>query len=262
LAGTDSGDVAPGGGVRFRARLKGWGPCVETSWEGTHPDRRLRVDGYRTELGEVLMSIQQVLAVEECGEAGSLSRQWERAEVPDAQRSVVVRTLRFAGGRLAPLVPDLRLIDMPTGAGSPRALSRAIELDLSAAGGRLDQLQISLFVLSVLPATHIRAVAGDEAADDILRSIVELVPIILRRSDRVYRWGTDEIAVLLPGTGANGAETVRERLEPALARVLADRNLPDVRLVIRQMGQAEIAEAAGEDVLASVRTSGAMAAAG
>jgi GGDEF domain-containing protein len=220
------------------------------------------VGGYGTELGEVLMSIQQVLAAEECGEAGSFARQWERAEIPDAHRSVVVRSLRFAGGRLAPLVPDLRLIDFPTGAGSARALSREIELDVSAAGGHLDQMKISLFVLSVLPGTHIRAVAGDEAADNILRAVVELVPVILRRSDRVYRWGTDELAVLLPGTVTGGAEAVRERLEPALARVLADRNLPDVRLVIRPMSLAEIAEATGESVPGSVHPIGTMVAAG
>lgn len=58
---------------------------------------------------------------------------------------------------------------------------------------------------------------GHPAGDDVLRAVAESVRLGLRSIDRAFRYGGEEILVLLPETDAAGAAIVAERIRQAIA---------------------------------------------
>jgi diguanylate cyclase (GGDEF)-like protein/PAS domain S-box-containing protein len=60
---------------------------------------------------------------------------------------------------------------------------------------------------------------GHPAGDRLLRAVAEVLQAGLREDDRVYRYGGDEFAVLLPGVGRGEAQAVADRLAMAVSRL-------------------------------------------
>ncbi|HXG40670.1 MAG TPA: GAF domain-containing protein, partial [Candidatus Limnocylindrales bacterium] len=60
---------------------------------------------------------------------------------------------------------------------------------------------------------------GHQAGDRLLREIAEAIVRVGRESDRVFRYGGDEFAILLPGTDRRGAAEVAERVAAAIGGV-------------------------------------------
>jgi diguanylate cyclase (GGDEF)-like protein len=65
--------------------------------------------------------------------------------------------------------------------------------------------------------------AGHAEGDRALQGVAQALREGLRTSDRSFRWGGDEFAVLLPSTDHPGALTLRDRVEARLAEVSGDR---------------------------------------
>jgi len=63
---------------------------------------------------------------------------------------------------------------------------------------------------------------GHQAGDDALRIITEHIRCKIRKGDRLYRYGGEELLLLLPETGPVGAGTSARRI----AHELAERNIP------------------------------------
>jgi GGDEF domain-containing protein len=122
------------------------------------------------------------------------------------------------------------LFDPSTGAPTMDALLQEIERHGSRVSG-------SLVALDVTPIGDIRAQHGDATADAILRAIVEAVPFALRAEDQVYRTGTDELTLCVPGAGLSDAAVMGLRLQMAVKDVLVRRELPSVILSIRPYQQ-------------------------
>jgi diguanylate cyclase (GGDEF)-like protein len=61
---------------------------------------------------------------------------------------------------------------------------------------------------------------GHQAGDRLLRQVAESIVQASRDSDAVFRYGGDEFAVLLPGTGASSVATIAERMRAAVAAVV------------------------------------------
>lgn len=66
---------------------------------------------------------------------------------------------------------------------------------------------------------------GHLAGDSVLSSVAQTTTLSLRPSDMVVRYGGEEIAILLPSTGAEDAIMVAERVRNAIASLEID--LPD-----------------------------------
>ena len=61
---------------------------------------------------------------------------------------------------------------------------------------------------------------GHQAGDLLLRQVAEAIVAASRDSDRVFRYGGDEFAVLLPRTDGDHGRTVAERVRAAVKAVV------------------------------------------
>jgi diguanylate cyclase (GGDEF)-like protein len=66
---------------------------------------------------------------------------------------------------------------------------------------------------------------GHQAGDEALKLIVEHIRHAIRRADRLYRYGGEELLLLLPETATGGAEILANRI----VRDLAERNIPHAK---------------------------------
>jgi diguanylate cyclase (GGDEF)-like protein/PAS domain S-box-containing protein len=71
---------------------------------------------------------------------------------------------------------------------------------------------------------------GHPAGDELLKTIADLLMHNSRESDMVARYGGDEFAVLMPGTNANGAIRMGERIRLAVQDNPWEGNMPTISL--------------------------------
>jgi diguanylate cyclase (GGDEF)-like protein/PAS domain S-box-containing protein len=72
--------------------------------------------------------------------------------------------------------------------------------------------QVSLLFLDIDHFKRFNDRYGHQAGDDCLRAVAEAVSDAVRTTDRVARYGGEEITVILPSTSAAGAEEVAEKV--------------------------------------------------
>lgn len=75
------------------------------------------------------------------------------------------------------------------------------------------------FALVMLDLDHFKAINdtyGHQTGDRALKAVAELLRRSLRQSDLAARYGGEEFVALLPGTGADGARVLAERLRRAM----------------------------------------------
>lgn len=102
------------------------------------------------------------------------------------------------------------LLDGLTGLGNHRAFQEEIERQWSSAT-RYNR-PLALVLLDLDEFKQINDSDGHAGGDLILRRIGSVINASLRRSDRAYRVGGDEFALILPDTDADGAYVVTRRL--------------------------------------------------
>jgi diguanylate cyclase (GGDEF)-like protein len=104
----------------------------------------------------------------------------------------------------------LAWIDPLTGAGNRRML----ELELSQARAAAVGASV-LPALAILDVDHFKRINdrfGHEAGDRVLVAFAELLRGLLRKVDRLYRFGGEEFVVLLPAADAVGLRALTENL--------------------------------------------------
>jgi diguanylate cyclase (GGDEF)-like protein len=104
----------------------------------------------------------------------------------------------------------LARVDSLTRLGNRRAFEEALERETSRVNRH--RTPLSLLIADVNGFKRINDAFGHPFGDDCLRRVAEALRLTVRREDLCFRWGGDEFAVLLPGTGRDGAAEVRERL--------------------------------------------------
>ena len=105
------------------------------------------------------------------------------------------------------------------------AVRDRLDFDLRAAlRSRVDhEMPVMLLIAEVDGLARLRTERGASEADVALELIASSVASSLRVGDVAYRFGTDELAVLLPSTAAEDAELVAERLTAAADTLVAQR---------------------------------------
>jgi diguanylate cyclase (GGDEF)-like protein len=123
----------------------------------------------------------------------------------------------------APVVANLRNLaiaelraatDGLTGLPNQRAVHDTLKRMVAQAGRTVEPLAVILFDLDRFK--QINDTYGHGRGDDVLAAVGDAAGEAVRASDFVGRLGGEEFAVLLPGTGRDGALTVAENLREAI----------------------------------------------
>jgi diguanylate cyclase (GGDEF)-like protein len=97
---------------------------------------------------------------------------------------------------------------------------RAMEVDLGythKTAIRYDQIY-SVLLMDIDYFKNYNDHYGHQAGDDALRSVADILKANIRGSDRLYRYGGEEILLLLPLTNAAQADTVAKKLVASVAK--------------------------------------------
>lgn len=112
------------------------------------------------------------------------------------------------------------LRDQLTGLGNHRAFHE--DLDRMAASAASEGSSLALLLIDLDEFKQVNDTRGHGSGDRILRGFGRLLTVSLRRSDRAYRVGGDEFAVIMPSTDLESAKVLGRRLlaqalQPAIA---------------------------------------------
>ena len=105
---------------------------------------------------------------------------------------------------------ELARADALTELGNRRAFDEALAAELSRVRRVAAPLSVALFDLDGLKQINDRH--GHLEGDACLRHVATALQVVVRGSDRAYRWAGDEFAVLFPNTTAAEAAVVCERI--------------------------------------------------
>lgn len=114
-------------------------------------------------------------------------------------------------------------IDALTGAASSQRFRRALQVELRRA--RRYELEAAVALFDVDDFAAVAERVGPLVADRVLRELAIVLHNVIRDIDVVARPGEDELAVLLPETGRNGALLVAERFRREAEAFFARREL-------------------------------------
>lgn len=89
---------------------------------------------------------------------------------------------------------------------------------------------LSLILLDIEAFKKINEEYGHQAGDNLLKTLARLLSNQVRKVDTVFRIGEDEFALLLPHTGEEGAQHVRQRIEHALEEAQAQKKILPIRI--------------------------------
>ena len=134
-----------------------------------------------------------------------------------AEKTVAVRREHFAS--VTSRLRTLSLEDPLLGIGNRRALDRDLEHTESASRRYQHVYSVAMFDVDLFKKYNDHY--GHPAGDRVLREIVGVFTESLRSADRLYRYGGEEILLLMPETDLEGASIVADRLRAGLeARAL------------------------------------------
>lgn len=104
--------------------------------------------------------------------------------------------------------------DSLTGAGNRRAMDEAMQ-DMRARYERYDQ-PAALILLDMDRFKRINDEHGHRRGDDVLTALTGLITGMIRKTDKLYRYGGEEFVVLMPSTSAIEAAQAAEKIRHAV----------------------------------------------
>ena len=126
-------------------------------------------------------------------------------------------------------------VDGLTGVGNRRAFEEAIANEIARTSRT--GVPLSMAMGDIEGFKRINDRWGHVEGDECLRSVARFLADALREPDRCFRWGGDEFALLFPGTSAQGAAQVSERLQ---LHVATGAIRPDGEPLTIRFGTAEL----------------------
>jgi diguanylate cyclase (GGDEF)-like protein len=130
--------------------------------------------------------------------------------------------------------------DTLTGLGNRRAFDEV--LDQEVARSRRTGVPLSLIVADLDCFKDVNDRFGHLVGDELLRAVAGALEEAIRRSDRCFRWGGDEFAIVLPDTSLPAARHVEGRMRAAVA---AGVESPDGSALTISTASAELSEEMG-----------------
>lgn len=98
--------------------------------------------------------------------------------------------------------------------GNRRAME--VDLDFTAAHSHRQKNTYAVALLDVDYFKKYNDHYGHQAGDDALRALAQTVRAAMRDSDRIYRYGGEELLMLMPDTDIKGAQICADRLHAAI----------------------------------------------
>jgi len=126
-------------------------------------------------------------------------------------------------------------VDDLTQVGNRRAFQEALEDEISRAARMGTPLSVAMGDIESFKLINDQF--GHLEGDGCLRRVADAIASELRAPDRVFRWGGDEFALLLPGASKQGAEKLAQRLRE---KVAAACRRPDNEAISVRWGAAEL----------------------
>ena len=142
---------------------------------------------------------------------------------------------------------ELSRTDALTGLRNRRALDQALELEVTRAVRY--ELPLSLVMIDLDHFKRVNDEHGHLAGDRVLAGVGRAIGGIVRTSDVAARYGGEELAVLLPHTGRQGATAFGERVRRAIA---AARFEGTVATVTASLGVADLRDLSERSVAALI----------
>ena len=149
---------------------------------------------------------------------GRLVLSGPRFSVEDLETAALLvgnAAVALENARLHELVERQALVDGLTGLANRRAAEEALAVELARAerlGGPVALVFADLDGFKDVNDEH-----GHPAGDEVLREFAQVLLDSVRDIDLAARWGGEEFAVILPGTDAEGAESLAERVRLLLS---------------------------------------------
>ncbi|HWR72778.1 MAG TPA: GGDEF domain-containing protein, partial [Nitrospirota bacterium] len=111
-------------------------------------------------------------------------------------------------------------------------------IDFQRYGEKYTLLMIDLDNFKRINDTH-----GHPVGDIVLRDVAQVILASIRDNDLAFRYGGEEFAVLLPGTGTRGGRHVAERIRRSIEEHVFDKGKHDLLLTV-SIGCATLPDAA------------------
>ena len=183
--------------------------------------RMARPQGFPPRAGALIVAplrngerVHGVLALERLGsEAAFTNEEFELVKLFAAHVSIALRNA--AQHRAVELRAET---DRLTGLWNHGALTEQLER-LVSRRGRFGVLMVDLDQFKEYNDHN-----GHQAGNEMLQRVAERLRDSCRDSDLVFRFGGDEFAMLLPGTGLAGARTVAQKVNEAIAEIEGGNN--------------------------------------
>jgi diguanylate cyclase (GGDEF)-like protein len=121
-----------------------------------------------------------------------------------------IRAQRLAHARDEAEAREEARMDALTGLHNRRAFDEALSEEIKLAG-RLG-VPLSVAMIDIVNFKEINDRWSLAEGDRCLREVAEALSSTLRDPDQVFRWGGDEFALILRGTAAKDADSMRDRL--------------------------------------------------
>jgi diguanylate cyclase (GGDEF)-like protein len=138
------------------------------------------------------------------------------AVVLAVERALEKWRLRQENERLLRELHRQSLTDELTGAGNRRSFDQAVQQEI--ARSRRSGSDLSLVLIDLDHFKHVNDAHGHAVGDAVLAQFAEHLRSVSRGSDRLFRYGGDEFALLLGDTGTAGALAVAQRAVRAVTR--------------------------------------------